>query len=76
MGWATAVVVIAALSFSIPLMKIWTNHRRRIASNRGNDDGRIDALETEVAELRDRVETLERIATDQRSNLDREFDRL
>ena len=76
MTWATATVLIVALSFSIPLMKIWTNHQRRRKTHESVDDARVGSVEAELAELRERVETLERIVTDERHHLDREFDRL
>ena len=76
MSWAMATVIIVALSFSIPLMKIWTNHVRRRDARRGADDGRVGSVEAALADLRERVETLERIATDERSRLEREFDHL
>ena len=76
MTWATATVLIVALSFSIPLMKIWTNHQRRRKKHDSVDDARVGSVEAELAELRERVETLERIVTDERHHLDREFDRL
>ena len=40
-------------------------------ANRSDSD-----VEAELADLRDRVEVLERILTDERRGLDREFDRL
>ena len=76
MDWSTAVVLIVALSFSIPLVKIWTNHQRRHRKQDSADDARVGSVEAELAELRERVETLERIVTDDRHHLNREFDRL
>lgn len=67
------ILAIIALSMSVPLSKIWSRHLRemREADRRGDAD-----IEAEFAELRDRVEVLERIVTDERRGLDREFDRL
>lgn len=76
MSWATACVLIVALSFSVPLMKIWTNYQRRRQTRDGVDDARVGSVEAELSALRERVETLERILTDERHRLDREFDRL
>ncbi len=75
MSWATAVFLIVAISLSIPLLKIWTNHSQRLHRTRG-DDKRDQHLEIEVAQLRDRVETLERIVTDKRYNLEQEIRQL
>lgn len=76
MTWATAVFLIVAMSLSIPLLKIWTNHARRRKAHDGPDETRVSSVEGELAELRERVETLERIVTDDRHHLEREFDRL
>ena len=76
MTWATAVFLIVAMSLSIPLLKIWTNHARRRQAQAGADDTRVASVEGELTELRERVETLERIVTDERHRLEREFDRL
>ena len=76
MSWALATVLIVALSFSVPLMKLWTDHRRRSVRHSDSDEPRLAATEAEVAELRQRVETLERILTDDRHQLEREFEDL
>ena len=75
MSWALAVFLIVAMILSIPLLKIWTSHVRRNNTSRG-DSERVGSVEAELAALRDRVETLERIVTDERYHLEREFDRL
>ena len=75
MSWALAVFLIVAMSLSIPLLKIWTSHVRRNSTPRV-DSERVGSVEAALLELRDRVETLERIATDERHHLEREFDRL
>ena len=76
MSGATAIFLIVAMSLSIPLLKIWTNHLRRRQAYRGADETRVASVEGELTELRERVETLERIVTDDRHRLEREFDRL
>lgn len=76
MTWATAVFLIVAMSLSIPLLKIWTSHARRGKAHDGAGETRVASVEGELAELRERVETLERIVTDDRHRLEREFDRL
>ena len=56
----------------------WRHHTK--ARSSGSDKQDIDRLEGRIAELetelRDRVETLERIVTDEKSDLKRQFDRL
>ena len=70
------VLMIVAMALSIPLLKIWTNYLRDRNRRADADNGQVEAMEAELAQLRDRVETLERIVTDERHQLDREFDRL
>ncbi len=67
------ILAIIALSMSVPLSKIWSRHLREMRE--ADRSGAAD-VEAELAELRDRVEVLERIVTDERRGLDREFDRL
>ena len=76
MSWATAIFLIVAMSLSIPLLKIWTSHARRRQAQGGADETRVASVEGELDELRERVETLERIVTDERHRLEREFDQL
>ncbi|MCY3811921.1 MAG: hypothetical protein OXH15_09015 [Gammaproteobacteria bacterium] len=76
MSWATAIFLIVAMSLSIPLLKIWTNHQRKRRAHADVDEARVGSVETELDELRERVETLERIVTDERHRLEREFDQL
>ena len=74
MTWSTAVFLIVAMTMAIPLYAIHVQkhkHRRR----KGTSE-REERLERELAELRDRVETLERIVTDRRYDLDKEFEDL
>ena len=76
MSWATAIFLIVAMSLSIPLLKIWTSHARKRQAKGGADETRVASVEGELDELRERVETLERIVTDERHRLEREFDQL
>lgn len=76
MSWATAIFLIVAMSLSIPLLKIWTSHARRGQAQGGADETRVASVEGELDDLRERVETLERIVTDERRSLEREFDQL
>ena len=71
--WAP-VFLIVAMTLSIPLL-IWTSHLRRNNTTRGESE-RVGSVDAALAALRARVETLERIVTDERHQLDREFDRL
>ena len=75
MSTSFAIVLVAAMIFAVPLLAIWTRRPRQ----RHDDDQRdevIDALETEVLALRERVETLEKIVTDDRYTLESEFEEL
>ena len=74
MPWSITVFLIVAMTLAIPLYAIHVQklkHRRR-----KGDSEREERLGRELAELRDRVETLERIVTDRRYDLDREFENL
>ncbi len=73
MNWATAVFLIVAMALSIPLLRIWTTQRRRLNKH---DAERDQAGAVELAELRERVNNLERIVTDEGYRLDREFKHL
>lgn len=70
MWTAIAVIVVAACTLQA--------YRARFSGEAGA--GRINDLEARIdkldADLRGRVETLERIVTDRSANLQREFDRL
>ena len=73
MWTAIVLIVIAAIAG-----EAWRHHlkARQSGPDRGALDElnrRLDALETD---LRDRVATLERIVTDSREDLKRQFDRL
>ena len=64
------VILITIIGGGIHLTKLWI-HRR--ATGNG---ARAESLEREVNELRERVETLERIVTDDKYTLDREIENL
>ena len=64
------VILITIIGGSIHLAKIWI--RRNASAN----SARTETLEDEVHALRERVETLERIVTDDKYNLDREIEKL
>ena len=64
------VILITVIGGSIHLTKLW------IRRNASATAARTDTLEDEVDALRERVETLERIVTDDKYTLDREIDKL
>ena len=64
------VILITIIGGSIHLTKLWI---RRRAKGYGV---RAESLEREVDELRERVEALERIVTDDKYALDREIEKL
>lgn len=73
MWTAIALIVVAGIAG-----EAWRHHvkSRKSDTNKEALDGlnnRIDALETE---MRERIETLERIVTDSKDDLKRQFDRL
>jgi len=65
----SAMVAIAVIIAIVTIARIWADAWR----NRGPDPARLDQLE---AEFRQRIETLERIVTDQRETLKRQIDEL
>jgi predicted DNA-binding transcriptional regulator len=65
----SAFVAIAAILGIVAIARAWLDAR----SARGQDHQRLDKLETE---FRERIETLERIVTDQREQLKRQIDDL
>ena len=65
--WSAMILLIAIGGFAYAASR--SNHRRR-------DGEDSETSSQEVADLRKRVETLERIVTGRRYNLDREFDAL
>ena len=72
MPWSMVVLIIVVMSLSIPLYALHVKSLRR----RTDTSERDEQVDRELATLRDRVETLERIVTDRRYGLDREFERL
>jgi hypothetical protein len=54
-------IIIPVMLFAIPLLAIWTHHQRKMRSIESRANPK---LEQEIAALRERVEVLERIATD------------
>ena len=66
------VLLIIAMGLTVPLYAMYLKSQRL---RRGASE-REEQLERELAELRDRVETLERIVTDRRYDLDKEFEDL
>lgn len=68
------VVMIVAVSVGSGAYMSYLKTRRAEAAARGSDDS--DALRREIADLRERVKTLERIATDKDHQLSREIERL
>lgn len=71
----TMIALIAVAGIIAGVFESYNKTKRTAASNEGLDalTQRIDRLETE---LKGRIETLEAIVTDRRSNLKREFDYL
>ncbi len=65
----SAMVAIAAILGVVAIAKAWFDAHRRGAS----DTERLDRIESE---FRERIETLERIVTDQRDQLRRKIDEL
>ena len=65
------VILVTLIGCSIPLLKIWTDRNKSSVA-----DEEVETLHHEIAALRDRVETLERIVTDEKYALKQEFDAL
>lgn len=59
-------LIIPIMIFGIPLLAIWTSHQRKM---RTIDAQANPKLEQELAGLRERVEVLERIVTDNNHSL-------
>jgi flagellar motility protein MotE (MotC chaperone) len=72
--WTAIVLIVMAAMAG----EAWRHHVKARSSNA--DKLEIDRLEQRIAELekelRDRIETLERIVTDDKSDLKRQFDHL
>lgn len=71
----TMITLIAVAGIIAGVFESYNKNKRTAASNEGLDalTQRIERLESE---LKGRIETLEAIVTDRRSNLKREFDYL
>ncbi len=65
----TFIVIVTAIGCSVPLLKTWIEGRKDSASSASN----VDELRAEITRLRERVEVLEEIATDQKHQLRREI---
>lgn len=68
----TAIAIVAIICWAI--VEITGNGKDR-KKNKA-DKQRADTLQTEVSELRERVEVLEKIVTDEKYSLHKEFDAL
>jgi flagellar motility protein MotE (MotC chaperone) len=72
--WTAIVLIVMAAMAG----EAWRHHVKARGSS--SDKQEIDRLEQRIAELetelRDRIETLERIVTDDKSDLKRQFDHL
>jgi hypothetical protein len=65
----TFVVIVTAIGCSVPLFKTWIEGRQGGHAN----EERVAELRREVAALRERVQVLEEIATDEKHQLRREI---
>ena len=75
MSTSAAIVLVAAMIFAVPLLAIWTRRPRRERGSPEQDEV-VEALEVEVLALRERVQNLEAIVTDDRYVLESEFEEL
>jgi hypothetical protein len=72
--WTAIVLIVAVAVFGEALRKRWEAQGKGVGEERLNElEAKIDRLETD---LRERVEVLERIVTDDREDLKRQFDYL
>ncbi len=70
----TFVALIVFVGVAGGVINNWIKTKRESEAAVGS--GEVDSLRREVADLRERVKTLERIATDTEHNLSREIERL
>ena len=70
----TMIVLLVIIGVGGGVINNWLKIKRESVSAVGS--GEVDSLRREVADLRERVKTLERIATDTEHNLSREIERL
>jgi len=69
----TGIVAIVAIASGARLARAWIERDKGGDRNSGALQQRLDQAESELRRLRERVVTLERIATDSSSQLDREI---
>lgn len=69
MNLFSAMVSIAAILGVVAIARAWVDARKHSST----DEARLDRIE---AEFRERIETLERIVTDQREQLRKQIDEL
>lgn len=65
----TFIVIVTAIGCSVPLLKTWMEGRQGSRP----DTGMVEDLRAELGALRERVEVLEEIATDQKHQLRRDI---
>ena len=70
----TMIVLLVIIGVGGGVINNWLKIKRESESAVGS--GEVDSLRREVADLRERVKTLEKIATDSERNLSREIERL
>lgn len=72
--WTAITLIVIACVFGEALRKRWESGNAAASNEKLQElESKIDRLD---AELRERVETLERIVTDRKEDLKRQFDRL
>jgi glycyl-tRNA synthetase beta subunit len=76
-------VLIPIMALSIPLLAIWTHHKRSLSKGFGSSGAEVDRLNAVITEmhqdmtkLKDRVSVLERLATSEDRRIAEEIDRL
>lgn len=76
MGVFEMVVAIVLISTVAGLVSRWLKLKERQQAQRASSDSGSEALRAELAHLRERVSTLERIVTDPAHDLKRQIDAL
>lgn len=69
-------ILIVIVVFASMTMQQWLKHKADMANKQLRDDDETDELKAEIADLKERVQVLERIATDKGSRLKEEIDAL